>query len=37
MSRLIVERTFKPSSRPWLLVTGVLDGGTLNIGDHVMV
>jgi translation elongation factor EF-Tu-like GTPase len=37
MCTLTVERTFKLSSRPWLLVTGVLDGGPLNIGDHVVV
>jgi hypothetical protein len=37
MSRLTVERTFTLSGRPWLLVTGVLDGGPLNIGDHVVV
>ena len=37
MSRLTVERTFRLSSRPWLLVTGVLDGGPLRIGDHVVV
>jgi hypothetical protein len=36
MSRLTVERTFRLSSRPWLLVTGVLDGGPLRIGDHVV-
>jgi sulfate adenylyltransferase subunit 1 (EFTu-like GTPase family) len=37
MTRLTVERTFRLSSRDWLLVTGVLDGGALTIGDHVMV
>jgi translation elongation factor EF-Tu-like GTPase len=37
MSRLTVQRTFQLSSRPWLLVTGVLDGGPLNVGDHVVV
>lgn len=37
MSRLTVERTFRLSGRPWLLVTGVLDGGHLCIGDQVLV
>ena len=37
MSRLTVERTFRLSSRDWLLVTGVLDGEPLNIGDHVVI
>lgn len=36
MSRLTVERTFKLANRPWLLVPGVLDGGPLSIGDHVV-
>ncbi|NUT34123.1 MAG: hypothetical protein HOV79_13740 [Hamadaea sp.] len=36
-SQLTVERTFKLSGRPWLLVTGVLEGDPLSIGDHVTV
>ena len=37
MCRLTVERTFRLSGRPWLLVTGVVDDGPLRIGDHVVV
>lgn len=36
-SQLTVERTFKLSGRPWLLVTGTLEGEPLHIGDQVTV
>ncbi|MCP2322918.1 hypothetical protein HDA40_001425 [Hamadaea flava] len=36
-SQLTVERTFKLTGRPWLLVTGRLDGEPLNIGDQVTI
>jgi len=36
-SQLIVERVFRLSSRPWLLVTGRLEGDPLHIGDRIAV
>jgi hypothetical protein len=36
-SQLIVERVHKLSSRPWLLVTGRLEGDPLHIGDTIIV
>ncbi|MEV0272791.1 hypothetical protein AB0H43_28765 [Hamadaea sp. NPDC050747] len=36
-SQLTVERTFKLTGRPWLLVTGRLDGEPLNIGDQLTI
>lgn len=36
-TRLIVERTFKLAGRPYLLVSGALEGDPLRIGDHITV
>ena len=36
-SRLVVEAVHRISGRPWILVTGVLEGGVLHVGDHVVV
>ncbi|WIM93996.1 hypothetical protein ACTOB_005996 [Actinoplanes oblitus] len=37
MTRLIVERVHHLSSRPWLFVTGRLEGEALRIGDELTV
>lgn len=37
MTRLIVENVHRIPSRPWLLVTGRLDGAALRIGDVLTV
>ncbi|MET0419443.1 MAG: hypothetical protein ABW022_25800 [Actinoplanes sp.] len=38
MTRLIVERIDKPSRRPWIFVTGRLEGdGELRIGDDITI
>ena len=37
MTRLIVERVHRLSSRPWLFVTGQLEGEALHIGDELTV
>jgi hypothetical protein len=37
MIRLIVERVHRTSSRPWVFVTGRLEGGELSIGDEMTV
>jgi len=37
MTRLIVERVHRVSSRPWLFVTGRLEGDALRIGDQMTV
>jgi translation elongation factor EF-Tu-like GTPase len=36
-SRLMVERVDSISSRPWIFVTGHLDGGPLAVGDSVSI
>jgi hypothetical protein len=36
-AQLTVERTFKLSSRPYLLVVGRLDGDPLHIGDRLTI
>jgi translation elongation factor EF-Tu-like GTPase len=37
MTRLIVETVHRISSRPWVFVTGRLEGGDLHIGDEMTV
>ena len=37
MIRLTVERVHRMSSRPWVFVTGRLEGGELRIGDELTV
>ncbi|MEV4276890.1 hypothetical protein [Actinoplanes xinjiangensis] len=37
MTRLTVERVHRLSSRPWLFVTGQLEGDALHVGDELMV
>jgi len=37
MTRLIVEAVHRISNRPWVFVTGRLDGGDLHIGDEMSV
>jgi hypothetical protein len=37
MTRLVVERVHRLSSRPWLFVTGKLEGDALRIGDELVV
>ncbi|MEV6301414.1 hypothetical protein AB0M02_18535 [Actinoplanes sp. NPDC051861] len=37
MTRLTVERVHRLSSRPWILVTGTLEGDALSIGDELTV
>jgi hypothetical protein len=37
MTRLVVERVHRLSSRPWLFVTGLLEGEALQIGDELVV
>jgi hypothetical protein len=37
MTRLLVENVHRISSRPWLFVTGPLEGGALRIGDELTV
>ncbi|MFC7532248.1 hypothetical protein [Actinoplanes sp. GCM10030250] len=37
MTRLVVERVHRLSSRPWLFVTGQLEGDALSIGDELTV
>jgi hypothetical protein len=37
MTRLIVESVHRISSRPWVFVTGRLEGGGLRIGDEMTV
>jgi translation elongation factor EF-Tu-like GTPase len=37
MTRLVVERVHRVSRRPWIFVTGRLDGEALRIGDEVTV
>lgn len=36
-ARLVVENVHKVSRRPWIFVTGRLDGGPLAIGDSVSI
>jgi translation elongation factor EF-Tu-like GTPase len=35
MTRLIVENVHRMSSRPWIFVTGRLEGDALRIGDEL--
>ena len=35
MTRLIVENVHRMSSRPWVFVTGRLEGDVLRIGDEL--
>jgi hypothetical protein len=37
MTRLIVEAVHRISSRPWVFVTGRLEGDDLSIGDELRV
>ena len=37
MTRLIVENVHRIPSRPWVLVTGRLEGDQLRIGDELTV
>ena len=37
MTRLIVESVHRISSRPWVFVTGRLEGGDLRSGDEMSV
>jgi hypothetical protein len=37
MTRLTIERVHRLSSRPWLFVTGHLEGDALRIGDELTV
>ena len=37
MTRIIVERVDRMSSRPWLFVTGRLEGEPLRVGDELRV
>lgn len=37
MIRLTIERVHRLSSRPWLFVTGQLEGDALRIGDELTV
>jgi hypothetical protein len=37
MTRLIVENVHRFSSRPWVFVTGRLEGDELRIGDELTV
>ncbi|GID64630.1 hypothetical protein Acy02nite_25110 [Actinoplanes cyaneus] len=37
MTRLTIERVHRLSSRPWLFVTGHLEGEALRIGDELTV
>jgi translation elongation factor EF-Tu-like GTPase len=37
MTRLIVEAVHRISSRPWVFVTGRLEGGDLQVGDEMAV
>jgi translation elongation factor EF-Tu-like GTPase len=37
MTRLIVERVDRVPSRPWVFVTGRLEGGDLHVGDEMAV
>ncbi|WP_092557664.1 hypothetical protein [Actinoplanes derwentensis] len=37
MTRLIVERVHRLSSRPWMFVTGQLEGDALRIGDELVI
>jgi hypothetical protein len=37
MTRLIVEKVHRTSSRPWAFVTGRLEGDELRIGDELTV
>lgn len=37
MTKLLVERLHRFSSRPWIFLTGRLDGGVLHIGDRLSV
>jgi hypothetical protein len=37
MTRLIVETVHRISSRPWIFVTGQLEGGDLDLGDEMTV
>ncbi len=36
-SRLVVEAVHKLSGRPWIFVSGTLEGGVVRIGDPVVV
>ena len=37
MTRLIVESVHRISRRPWVFVTGRLEGGDLRLGDEMTV
>ncbi|GAA1635655.1 hypothetical protein [Actinoplanes couchii] len=37
MSRLVVERVHRLSSRPWAFVSGRLEGEALRVGDELSV
>jgi hypothetical protein len=37
MTRLVVERVHRVSRRPWIFLTGRLEGEALRIGDEVTV
>lgn len=37
VTRLIVDRVHRVSSRPWLFVTGRLEGDALRLGDELTV
>jgi hypothetical protein len=37
MTRLTVEQAFRLAGRGWLMVTGVLAGDPLYIGDHIVI
>lgn len=37
MTRLIVENVHRMPSRPWIFVTGRLEGDALRIGDELLV
>ena len=37
MTRLVIERVHRLASRPWVFVTGRLEGEALRIGDELTV
>ena len=37
MTQLVVEAVHRFSGRPWIFVTGRLDGGAVRIGDRLLV
>ena len=37
MTQLFVENLHRLSTRPWVFVTGRLDGGVLRIGDRLSI